>query len=86
MGPTGNYLSHPHTIRHMREPFYSSMMDKGVYAQWEKKGKKSMEQLAAERIDQILKGHKVQAELSEDVRQAISNIVAREQQWINTRD
>ena len=86
MGPTGNYLSHPHTIRHMREPFYSSMMDKGVYAQWEKKGKKSMEQLAAERIDQILTGHKVQAELSEDVRQAISNIVAREQQWINTRD
>ena len=85
MGPTGNYLDHPHTMRHFREPFYSDMMDKGIYAQWEKRGKKSMEQLAAEKIDRILDTHTVTAPLSETVQQAIRAIVEREQAWINAK-
>lgn len=85
MGPTGNYLDHPHTMRHFREPFYSDMMDKGIYAQWEKRGKKSMEQLAAEKIDRILDTHTVKAPLSEAVQQAIKAIVEREQAWINAK-
>ena len=40
LGPTGDYLQHPHTMRHIREPFYSDLMHKGVYAQWENQGKK----------------------------------------------
>ena len=85
MGPTGNYLDHPHTMRHMREPFYSDMMDKGIYAQWEKKGKKTMEQLSAEKIDQILDTHTGKTPLSEDVQKAIKAIIEREQVWINAR-
>jgi len=84
MGPTGNYLGHAHTMRHVREPFYSGMMDKGGYAQWEKKGKKSMEQRAAEAVDQILDTHTVKAPLSEDVQKAIKEIVAREQKWVDS--
>jgi len=85
LGPTGNYLAHPHTMRHVREPFYSKMMDKGGYAQWEKNGKKSMDQLAAEKIDRILDAHHVQQPLTADAQQAIEEIVAREQKWIDTR-
>ena len=85
MGPTGNYLDHPHTMRHMREPFYSNMMDKGIYAQWEKKGKKTMEQLAAEKIDRILGTHTIKTPLSEDAQKAIRAIIEREQAWINAR-
>jgi trimethylamine--corrinoid protein Co-methyltransferase len=84
LGPTGDYLQHPHTMRHIREPFYSDLMHKGVYAQWEKQGQKTMEQLAAEKVDQILDSHTV-APLAEDVQQAISDIVARELEWISSR-
>jgi len=84
LGPTGDYLQHPHTMKHFREPFYSDLMQKGVYAHWEKQGKKSMEQLAAEKVDRILESHKV-APLAEDVQKAISDIVARELEWINSR-
>jgi trimethylamine--corrinoid protein Co-methyltransferase len=77
LGPTGDYLQHPHTMRHVREPFYSDLMHKGVYAQWDKQGQKSMEQLAAEKVDQILETHTV-APLDEDIQKAINDIVARE--------
>jgi len=81
LGPTGDYLQHPHTMKHIREPFYSDLMHKGVYAQWEKQGQKTMEQLAAEKVDQILETHTV-APLADDVQKAISDIVARELEWI----
>lgn len=84
LGPTGTYLGHPHTMRHVREPFYSNLMDKSVYAQWEKKGKKTMEALAAEKVDQILENHTV-APLSADIRKAIQEIVEREQRWIESK-
>jgi trimethylamine--corrinoid protein Co-methyltransferase len=81
LGPTGDYLGHPHTMRHVREPFYSDMMDKGVYARWEKRGRRSMEELAAERVDRILETHRVKAPLGEAVRAAVKEIVTREQSW-----
>jgi trimethylamine:corrinoid methyltransferase-like protein len=56
-------------------------MHKGVYAQWEKQGQKTMEQLASEKVNQILETHTV-APLAEDVQKAISDIVARELKWI----
>jgi trimethylamine--corrinoid protein Co-methyltransferase len=84
LGPTGDYLQHPHTMRHVREPFYSDLMHKGVYAQWEKRGRKSMEQLAAEKVDQILETHHAEP-LAEDVQQAISGIVERELNWITKK-
>jgi trimethylamine--corrinoid protein Co-methyltransferase len=84
LGPTGDYLQHPHTMRHVRDPFYSDLMHKGVYAQWEKQGQKTMEQLAAEKVDRFLDSHTV-APLAEDVQQAISDIVARELEWISSR-
>ncbi len=83
LGPSGNYLDHPHTLRHIREPFYSKLLFKGVFAQWEKKGRKTMEQLASEKVDKILKSHTVEP-LPEEVQQAIKEIVAREKQWIDS--
>jgi trimethylamine:corrinoid methyltransferase-like protein len=40
-----------------------------------------MEQLAAEKVNQILETHTV-APLAEDIQKAISDIVARELKWI----
>ena len=85
LGPTGDYLQHPHTMRHVREPFYSELMHKGLHAQWEKQGSKTMEQLAAEKVDQILEAHTVEP-LAEDIQKTISDIVARELKWINSKN
>ncbi|MCP4627638.1 MAG: hypothetical protein GY850_29595 [bacterium] len=84
LGPTGDYLQHPHTMQHVREPFYSDLMHKGVFAQWQQQGQKTMEQLAAEKVDRILESHTV-APLAEDVQKAISDIVARELEWIGRK-
>jgi trimethylamine--corrinoid protein Co-methyltransferase len=84
LGPTGDYLQHPHTMRHVRDPFYSGLMHKGLYAQWEKQGQKNMEQLAAEKVDQILEAHTV-APLAENIQENISDIVARELEWTNIK-
>jgi trimethylamine--corrinoid protein Co-methyltransferase len=81
-GPTGSYLSHPHTLKHYKEPFYSNLFDKGSYALWEKKGKLTMEQKAADIVDDILKNHTIDP-LPLDVQEKIKAIVKREQNWID---
>ena len=47
-------------------------------------GRGCAEQLAAEKVDQILESHTV-APLAEDVQKAISDIVARELEWIGRK-
>ena len=84
LGPTGNYLGHPHTIKHFKEPFYSRLADKGPYSQWVEKGATTMEQRAAKMVDKILETHKPEP-LPADVQAAIQKIVEREQQWIDSR-
>jgi trimethylamine--corrinoid protein Co-methyltransferase len=37
-GPGGNFLSHPHTLQHMRELFLPKFMDRRPYNTWEEKG------------------------------------------------
>jgi trimethylamine--corrinoid protein Co-methyltransferase len=79
LGPTGNYLGHPHTLQHFKEPFYSKLMDKNPYSVWEKRGATSMEQRAARLVDQTLSKHQPEP-LSEEVQKAIRKIVLREQE------
>ncbi len=82
LGPTGSYLSHDHTIRHYREPFYSKLADKGPYSNWHDRGATTMEQRAAKMVDKILATHKTQP-LPAEVQAQIQAIVEREQAWID---
>jgi trimethylamine--corrinoid protein Co-methyltransferase len=84
LGPTGDYLSHEHTLRHYKEPFYSSLADKGTYSQWERRGGSAMEERAAQRVEEILARHEPEP-LPSDVQQDIKRIVEREQAWIDSR-
>jgi len=85
LGPTGDYLSHPHTLKHFREPYYSRLADKGTYSQWVERGALTMEQRAAQQVDEILASHAAEP-LPADVQHAIRRIVEREQEWINRRE
>ena len=78
LGPTGDYLSHAHTLRHFREPFYSKLADKGTYSQWTDRGKTSMEERAAKLVDKILEKAQPQP-LPTDVQRDLARIVQREQ-------
>jgi trimethylamine--corrinoid protein Co-methyltransferase len=78
LGPTGEYLTHPHTLRHFREPFYSTLADKGTYSQWQERGATTMEARAARQVDKILKDHRPEP-LPADAQRAIREIVEREQ-------
>lgn len=82
LGPTGNYLTHAHTMRHFRQPFYSKLADKGTYSQWEQRGATTMEERAAQQVDKILDAHQVEP-LPASVQQDIQKIVDREQAWID---
>jgi trimethylamine--corrinoid protein Co-methyltransferase len=81
LGPTGNYLEHPHTLRHFREPYYSKLADKNVYAVWESQGGTTMEARAARQVEDILVSHQPPL-LPDDVRRAVHAVVEREQQNI----
>jgi len=79
LGPTGDYLSHEHTLRHFREPYYSQLADKGTHSQWVDRGASTMEQRAAQQVDQILTSHKPES-LPPDIQRDIKRIVQREQE------
>jgi trimethylamine--corrinoid protein Co-methyltransferase len=84
LGPTGDYLSHEHTMRHYKEPFYSDLVDKGSYSQWERRGATTMEKRAGQKVEETLAGHQPEP-LPPDVQQDIRKIVEREQAWIDSQ-
>ena len=82
LGPEGDYLSHQHTMRHFREPYYSQLADKGTHAQWLERGASTMEERAAHQVANILERHQPEP-LPADIRHAVHKIVQREQAWID---
>jgi len=84
LGPTGDYLTHEHTLRHFKEPYYSKLADKGTYSQWVDRGATTMEERAARQVDEILDSHQPES-LPADVQRDIKRVVEREQAWIDSR-
>ncbi len=84
LGPTGDYLCHEHTLRHYKEPFYSDLADKGTYSQWERRGAMTMEERAAQKVEDILASHEPEP-LPPDIQRDVKRIVEREQAWIDSR-
>ena len=78
LGPTGDYLSHQHTMRHFREPFYSRLADKGTHSQWVARGATTMEERAARQVEEILESHRPEP-LPAGVQRSLAAIVQREQ-------
>ena len=59
VGPGGTYLSHPHTFHSFKkEHFIADLADTQSYANWNDKGRVSLEEKAYEKIKDILDNHK----------------------------
>ena len=60
VGPGGNYLAQPHTVKYMRkETFFPKVANRSIYAEWTKDGSKSCSQRANEIAKEILINHHV---------------------------
>jgi trimethylamine--corrinoid protein Co-methyltransferase len=76
LGPEGNFLNTPHTLKHYRERWYPSLFERATYANWLSKGGKSLVERAKEKIDSVLAEHKPEP-LPVKTRERLREIVLR---------
>jgi trimethylamine--corrinoid protein Co-methyltransferase len=74
MGPDGQYLSCDHTLKHYRERWYPSLFDRDNCDGWLGKGGKTLQERAAERVNQIISKHQAEP-LAQEVAEGIHEVV-----------
>lgn len=83
IGPGGNFLIHPNTLKHMRtEVFNPQVADRQIRQRWEASGAKDARQRAREIAKDILLHHEPTAwdkKLDEQIRRRFPNIALEEQ-------
>jgi len=76
VGPGGIFLGEKHTLKHFRERWMSRLSNIDSFETWQKKGSKSIDEVAKEKVKEILATHKVEP-IPEDVEKEISQILKR---------
>jgi trimethylamine--corrinoid protein Co-methyltransferase len=76
VGPGGNFLGDPHTVKHFRENWKESISDFNNYNAWVAGGSKTMGDRIRGRLREI-EDHYQPVPLSTETRQAIDNILRR---------
>ena len=73
VGPGGNYLQQPHTMRHFKECWYPGLCTRSSYSAWEADGKPSFTDRCAEKTRNIVETHQPDP-LNEDIASAIKTL------------
>ncbi len=76
VGPDGQFLDSQHTLKHFRDRWYPTLIDRQNYDNWQAQGAKTLEQRATERVTKILTEHEPEP-LPPEVAQAVHAIVER---------
>jgi len=76
VGPGGIFLGEKHTLEHFRERWMSRLSDIDSFETWQKKGSKSIGEVAREKVKEILATHKPET-IPENVEKEISRILRR---------
>jgi trimethylamine---corrinoid protein Co-methyltransferase len=79
LGPEGDFLNTPHTLKHYRERWYPSLFERATFEGWRSKGGKNLAERAKEKIDAILAEHKP-VPLPAKTRERLREIVLRAKQ------
>jgi trimethylamine--corrinoid protein Co-methyltransferase len=74
VGPGGHFLEEEHTLKHFRENWYPTLLNRTAYATWLEQGGLTYGELANRRVRHILESHQPPP-LPEDVRAALRAIV-----------
>jgi trimethylamine--corrinoid protein Co-methyltransferase len=75
VGPGGTFLQERHTVRHLRDFWYSSLLDRRRYSQWVDDGHETMFDRVKARVQDILSSHK-SVPLDESVARSIHDLIA----------
>jgi trimethylamine--corrinoid protein Co-methyltransferase len=76
VGPDGQFLDSEHTLANFRDRWYPTLFDRGNYDNWLKRGGKTVQQRAAERVADILAEHRPEP-LPKGVAEAVHAVVER---------
>ncbi len=76
VGPGGTFLGEKHTLQHFRERWAPKLGDMDSFEAWEQKGSRPLDEIAHEKVKEILATHKPEP-LPEDVEKEISQILKR---------
>lgn len=76
VGPGGEFLTHPHTLRHFRDAWYPTLLYRGGAEAWERSERLSFEQRVSERTCELIESHRPES-LSHDIVEEIQKILAR---------
>lgn len=74
IGPDGDFIQSGHTLRHVREDWVPTLMDRYSYERWAANGATTLQQRANRRVQDILASHRAEP-LAQDVVQAIEAVV-----------
>jgi len=85
VGPGGIYLGEKHTLEHFRERWMSRLSDIDSFETWQKKGSKPIDEVAREKVKEILATHKPEP-IPEDVEKEISWILKRAETELLTKN
>jgi len=76
VGPGGHFLAEKHTLKHYKELGYPQLADMNTFEAWRKKGSKTIDEVAREKVKAILATHKPMP-IPEEIRKEISRILKR---------
>ena len=73
VGPGGHFLGQQHTLEHYKDMWRTTISDKRTFASWKESGAKPLDNVAAEKVREILATHTPQP-IPEDVDKEVSRI------------
>jgi trimethylamine--corrinoid protein Co-methyltransferase len=76
VGPAGNFLEQDHTLRHFRENWYPTLLNRTSYSAWQAAGGLTYGARAASRVHEILEKHQPEP-LPAEAATAVQAIVRR---------
>ena len=76
VGPGGEFLTHPHTLRHFRDAWYPALLYRGGAEAWEGSDRLNFERRVNERTCELVESHRPEP-LSPDVVEGIRELLAR---------
>ncbi len=77
VGPEGDFLGTDHTLTHFREEIWEpTIIDRNIYENWEREGKKTLRDRAREKAKSILVEHKPKT-LPEGIKKQIKEVVKK---------
>ena len=76
LGPTGNYLTAEHTLKHFRKNWYSDLIDRQNYTDWERAGKLTMGERLNRKVQDILSSYMPEP-FPDNVQRAVRRLIEK---------